>query len=190
MSESNAGSRWRGGVTTELTDSALGIWEECCLWTVDTTGLATSLLTLLGGLACHDSSSERVSVWNGVATCCDNAPPLPTRNTLQHTATYCNILQPIATNCNTLQCTVIRCKTLCNTLQHSATTLQQHCNNIATTLQHTARHCNTLQHTTTHCNTLQHTATHCNTLQHTVLNSCNRAPRTCSWVLTCTDKKQ
>jgi len=57
-----------------------------------------------------------------------------TRDTLQHTATYCNILQHTATHCNTLK--------------HTAT----YCN----ILQHTAIHCNTLQHTATHCNTLQH----------------------------------
>jgi len=61
-------------------------------------------------------------------------------NTLQHTATHCNL----------------------NQVGHSATfsrMFQAYSN------WHTATHCNTLQHTATHCNTLQHTATHCNILQ-------------------------
>ena len=97
-------------------------------------------------------------------------------NTLQHTATHCNILHMhwtesvwynmlyTATHCNTLQHTA----THCNTLQLTAT----HCNTLYThwsefvcyNAQSTATHCNTLQHTKTHYNTLQHTATHCNTL--------------------------
>ena len=59
---------------------------------------------------------------------------LHTCNTLQHTATYCNILKYTATHCS-------------NTLPHTAT----HCN----TLQHTAAHYNT-KHTLWICAALLH----------------------------------
>ena len=130
-----------------------------------------------------------------------NATPC---NTLQHTATHCNIrvreyrsaavmesftchesnkLQQAASRCNTLQHTA----THYTTLQHTAT----HCNTLQPTkshdlvssndhtrthiAQHTASHCNTLQHTATHCNTLQHTAAHCSALQ---LTHCNTLQHT------------
>jgi len=96
------------------------------------------------------------------------------RNTLQHTATHCNILQHIlwifilwvqasggsfqlwhiVAHCSILQHTTAHWSTL-RTLQHTAA----HCS----TLQHTTAHSSTLQHTAAHCSTLQHTATHCNT---------------------------
>ena len=58
-------------------------------------------------------------------------------------------LKVTATQCNTLQHTATCCNMLHYTLQHTAT----QCN----ILWRTATHCNTLQHTATHCNTLQHT---------------------------------
>jgi len=58
--EGNAGSWWRGGVTTKLTDSSFGISEVHSLCGVDTTGLAVLLPKLPVGLACHGSSSEHV----------------------------------------------------------------------------------------------------------------------------------
>jgi hypothetical protein len=120
-----------------------------------------------------------------------------TINTLQHTATHCNILQHTATHCNTLQ----HPATHCNTLQHIAT----HCNTLhhveepsnlcldplkndwdvmtgtsvggATHCNTSATHCNTPQHTTTRrkttcLNETCHAATHCSTLQNTATH-CN-----------------
>jgi len=128
-------------------------------------------------------------------------------NTLQHSATLCNILQcTVAYCCTTLLDTLLKCiATHCNTLQtHVAT----HCNTLQQTathsniLQHTATYYNntlqhTLQHTTPHCTTLHHTATHleqmrtpnmgcgslntathCNTLQHTATH-CNTLQTHC-----------
>jgi len=69
-------------------------------------------------------------------------------NTLQHTATYCNILHH----------TTIYCK-ICNTLEEKRTDSKSaatYCN----TLHHTVMHCNTLQCTATRCSVLLHTATH------------------------------
>ena len=100
-------------------------------------------------------------------------------NTLQHTATHCNIRQHTATYGNTRQHNVIHC----NTQQHTATIMLQHTATHCNTLQHIETHCNTsvckglfstgcvfrsntLKHTATICSMLQHTATHCNTLQH------------------------
>jgi len=60
-------------------------------------------------------------------------------DTLQHTATHCNMLQHAALNCNT--------------------PCHGHDGDLDT-LQNTATLCNTLQHTATHCNTLPWTATH------------------------------
>ena len=77
------------------------------------------------------------------------------RNSLQHTATYCNALQHTATHCNTLVA-ITRETTVC-----SQKLTATHCN----TLQHTATRSNTPEHTATPWNTLQHTTTHCNTLQ-------------------------
>ena len=113
------------------------------------------------------------------------------RNTLQHTATHCNILQHIlwifilwvqassgsfqlwhiVAHCSILQHTTAHCSTLQHTAAHYST--QQHTAAHSSTLQHTAAHCNTLQHIiwaivlwfkVSHgsCNTLQQTATHCN----------------------------
>ena len=65
-------------------------------------------------------------------------------NTLQITATHCNVMHHTAPHFNTVHQGAPQC-----------TTPQQ---------QHTARHCNTLQNTATHCKTLQHPATYCNTL--------------------------
>ena len=90
-------------------------------------------------------------------------------NTLQLTATHCNI--HCNTHCNTNkargssfrldgQHTLQLIATHCNSLHHTAL----HC----ITLQLTASHCNSLHHTATHCNTLQLTASHCNSLHHTV----------------------
>ena len=104
---------------------------------------------------------------------------LHTCNTLQHTATYCNILKYTATHCsNTLPHTATQCNTLqhtttrCDTLKHTAT----HCNTLkyaatqcSNILPHTATHWNTPQHSATHCNKLEHTATH-NTLRHTAIH--------------------
>jgi len=102
-------------------------------------GLTVLSTTMCGATRKLSRSTPLVSFPSCLATHC---------NTLQHTATYCNILLK-------LQHTA----TYCNALQHTAT----HC--IA--LQRTTTHCNALQRTATHCNTLQHTATHCNTLQRT-----------------------
>ena len=76
------------------------------------------------------------------------------RNTLQHTATHCNIRVWHPSHHGADYPTPLYATQHCNTLQHTATQ--------CTTMQHSA-HCNTLQHTATHCNTLQHTATHCST---------------------------
>ena len=73
------------------------------------------------------------------------------RNTLQRTATHCNMHCMQIWACSSSLSTSIQTATHCNTLQHTATRMQ-----------HTATHCNTLQRTATHCNTLQHTVTHCN----------------------------
>ena len=121
-------------------------------------------------------------------------------NTLQHTATHCNMNASClctrtwwygcATHCNTLQ----RTATHCNTLQHTATltTLPlrtyiwrngvENCNTHCNTLHRIATHCNTLQHTATHCNNndralvharlCRRSATHCIVLQHTTTH-CN-----------------
>jgi len=123
------------------------------------------------------------------------------RNTLQFTATHCNIMLHTSTYCNTLlgEAPQDERRSHCTTLQHTATRTATHCNMLqhtiaggrilvryhhkfllhltethCNTLQHTATHCTTLQHTAPHCNTLQHTATHCNTLQHTTHNSAGR----------------
>ena len=106
-------------------------------------------------------------------------------NTLQQTATDCEIRPNTATHCNTLQHTA----THCNTPQHPATHaphLQSYAARHQTitfdiqsdTLQHAATRCNTLQHAATHLCLVHmrlHTRpshltlnmTHYNTLQHT-----------------------
>jgi len=113
-------------------------------------------------------------------------------NTLQHTATHCNMLYPTKLNVNeavhisrpymvfdTLQQHCNNTAILYNTFRISLTLstwlfplrgMSLRCNNTATrcnTLQHTATRCNTLQHTATHYTTLHHTASHCNTLRRT-----------------------
>jgi len=80
---------------------------------------------------------------------------LPTIQSLQHTARYCNTLQHNATHCNALH----RTATHCNTLQHTDVPFSFTAADSATA----TTHCNALQHTATHCNSLQLTATHCNT---------------------------
>jgi len=96
-------------------------------------------------------------------------------NTLQYTATHCNMLQRsapqsfahvmmwTATHCNTLQHTATRRTTLCTTLLRACPLFE--------TGRDLYVNCNTLQHNATHCNTLharfhalQYTATHCITL--------------------------
>jgi len=80
--------------------------------------------------------------------------PATRYNTLQHTATCCNMLQQHNSSPAHIQysrCTFVYVARL----QQTATT---------------ATHCNTLQHTATHCNTPQYTATHRNR-QHDVASS-------------------
>ena len=93
------------------------------------------------------------------------------RNTLQHTYPSSKSFIHTAMRCNTLQ-TLQHTATHCNIpalppnhSRHTAT----HCN----TLQHTATHMPFLQITATHCNALQHTATHCNTMQQHSAKECN-----------------
>jgi len=83
-------------------------------------------------------------------------------------ATHCNTLQHTATHCNmqhTAICALRRSldgSCYYNTLQHTATrnTLRYVLYSMILSGGIPAAHCNTLQHTAT-CNTLQH-ATHCN----------------------------
>ena len=111
-------------------------------------------------------------------------------NTLQHTATHCNVhlTQGLFTPLQIVKVSLQHTATHCNTLQHTAThynTLHLHCN----ALQRIATHCNTLQHTAsrcTHCNALQHTATHCNTLHKKTWHTCSTVPlrlshASCKW---------
>jgi len=97
-----------------------------------------------------------------------------TGNTLQYTATYCNILHYAATQCSTLpnysptnvKPTATHCKhtaTHCKSLQHITprTIARQQCN----TIVHTATHCNIFQHAATHCNT-HHSPTAVQRVQH------------------------
>jgi len=124
-----------------------------------------------------------------------------TPDTLQHTATYCNILQHTkhtATHCTTLQHTPTRWSSL--------QLISTHCNTLGyrfaadgfktpQTLQRTATHCNALQLIPARCHSLQLTPTnyatddrfaadwvnwrhiHCNTLQHPATH-CNTLQHT------------
>ena len=81
------------------------------------------------------------------------------RNTLQRTATRCNLLQRTAVHCNTQQRTAANKTNMEDDVQDRRVCVS--------VLQLAATQCNTQQHTATDCNTLRQTATHCNTLQHT-----------------------
>ena len=92
------------------------------------------------------------------------------RNTIQRTATPCDVPQPNTTHCNTVQ----RTATPNNALQHPAMYRSAMCkvghsrHNTLNTLQHAAPLCNTRQHhLPIQIFALQHTAKHCNVLQHT-----------------------
>ena len=87
-------------------------------------------------------------------------------------ATQCNSLQHTATHCNILQRHVLLRRIslqVCNTYQrtHYTTTPRLASSYFLASMRHTTTHCNTQQLTATHCNTLQHTKTHCNIMQHT-----------------------
>jgi len=120
---------------------------------------------------------------------CQRAAESCASDTLQHTATHCNIPQHITTHCGILQHTATYCThgwqigAHCNTMQHTST----HCNTpvkycwratgssssgARVTLQQPATHYNTLQHNAAHCIALHYTAPHRTTLQHTAAH-CN-----------------
>jgi len=122
------------------------------------------------------------------------------RNTLQHTAAYCNAPQHTATYCNTLQANGPRSWRIsriakwdfwchdCNFISELGSLMSQlrfhqkssswiaNWDHLDIWCKSSATHCNTLQHTATHtkCNARTNPHTDCNTLQHTATHThCN-----------------
>ena len=138
--------------------------------------LHTGWLRLVGSIKLQVAFAEYLSLLQGSFTKetynfinpTNRSHPIRTCSTHneQHNAIY--RLQRIASRCNTLQHTATHCNVYTNTVRTTGTTTQSNFCRILKndTLQRIATQCNALQHTATHYIRLQHTHTHTHT--HTV----------------------